>query len=319
MIFLWPLALLGLLIVPLAVWLYRRSLRPPAESVVVHSDVPLLMQAARRSGNWKRHIPAGLYGLALVLALIALARPSLPVLLGDPRAGIVLAVDVSRSMQATDVSPNRFEAARAALRTFIQELPEGARVGLVSFSRNAETVVPLTTDRQKLVEAVDFLQLDLGTAIGDAIFESLKALPTLEERSDVADPRSLATIILLTDGRSVAGSDPLEAASVANEQKVRINTIGIGRITDGPVPGLPEAYAMAAQFDEATLKEIARTTGGEYAYVTSISSLRAAYRDLTRQVQWRVRREEATAYLTVAAGLLLMLSMVFSQLRRRVM
>ena len=319
MSFIWPLALLGLLIIPLAVWLYRRSLRPPAESVVVYSDVPLLTQAGRRTGNWKRHIPAALYGLALLLGLVALARPTLPVLLGDPRAGIVLAVDVSRSMQATDVTPNRFEAARSALRTFISELPEGARVGLVTFSRNAELVVPLTTDRQKLVEAVDYLQLDLGTAIGDAIFESLKALPELKERSDVKDPRSLATIILLTDGRSVAGSDPLEAAQVANEQKVRIHTIGIGRITDGPVPGLPEQYAMAAQFDEATLKDIARTTDGQYAYVTSISSLRAAYRDLTRQLQWRVRNEEATAYLSVGAGLLLMLSMVLSQLRRRVL
>lgn len=319
MTFLWPLALLGLLVLPLAVWLYIRNLRPPAESVVVHPDVALLTQASRRTAGWKRHIPAGLYFLALALTLVALARPTLPVLLGNPRAGIVLAVDVSRSMQATDVTPNRFEAARTALRTFIRELPEGARVGLVTFSRNAETVVPLTTDRQKLLEAVDFLQLDLGTAIGDAIFESLKALPTLKERSDVADPRSLATIILLTDGRSVAGADPLEAAQMASEQKVRINTIGIGRITDGPVPGLPEQYAMAAQFDEVTLKEIARQTDGEYNYVTSISSLRNAYRDLTRQLTWRTRTEEATAYFSVAAGLLLMLSMVLSQLRRRVL
>ncbi|MCX7782042.1 MAG: VWA domain-containing protein, partial [Meiothermus sp.] len=146
MVFIWPWALGLLLLVPLLIWLYRQSLRPPAESVVLHPDVAILARASRRAQHWRLHLPAGLYMLALVVAIFALARPTLPVLQADPRAAVVLTVDISRSMQATDVQPSRFEAARAALRTFIRELPEGTRVALVTFSRDAQLVVPLTTD-----------------------------------------------------------------------------------------------------------------------------------------------------------------------------
>ncbi|GIW24783.1 VWA domain-containing protein [Meiothermus sp.] len=318
MVFIWPWALGLLLWIPLLVWLYRRSLRPPAEAVVLHPDVAMLAQASRRAQHWRQHLPAGLYLLALVVAVLALARPTLPVLQADPRAAVVLAVDISRSMQATDVRPNRFEAARAALRTFIRELPAGMRVALVTFSRDAQLVVPLTTDRGRLLEAVDFLDLNLGTAIGDAILESITALPPLSERAEAPDPKSLATIILLTDGRSLAGVDPVEAAQEAARLQIRVHAIGIGRTSDGPVPGLPESYALAAQFDEEALKEIARVGDGQYFFVDSASKLKEAYRNLTRQMTWRIRRDEATAYLTLLAGTLLMLSLGIAQLRRRV-
>ncbi len=310
--------LLGLLILPFMVWQYRRGMRPPAEAVVYHPDVALLTMAKGRRVGWG-YVPPLLYLLAAAVAIVALARPSIPILQGDPRSAIVLAVDISRSMQATDVLPSRFEAARAALRTFLRELPDGARVALVTFSRNATTVVPLTTNRRKLLEAVDLLELDFGTAIGDAILESITALPPLAQQKSSSDPRNLRTVILLTDGRSVAGIDPITAADQAKAQKIRINTIGIGRITDGPVPGLPQQYALAAQFDEPTLRAIAKETDGQYFYVTSISSLKSAYRDLTKDMNWKVRRDEATGLFTLSAGLLLMLSLIVSQLRRQVM
>ncbi len=318
MVFIWPWALGLLLLIPFFIWHYRRALRPPAESVVLHPDVALLARASRRAQNWRQHLPAGLYLLALVAAVLALARPTLPVLQADPRAAVVLAVDISRSMQATDVQPSRFEAARAALRTFIRELPEGMRVALVTFSRDAQLVVPLTTDRARLLEAVDFLDLNLGTAIGDAILESITALPPLSERAEAPDPKSLATIILLTDGRSLAGVDPVEAAQEAARLQIRVHAIGIGRTSDGPVPGLPEQYALAAQFDEEALKQIARVGDGEYFFVDSASKLKEAYRNLTRQMMWRIRRDEATAYLALLAGMFLMLSLGVAQLRRRV-
>lgn len=318
MVFIWPWALVLLLLIPLFIWHYRRALRPPAESVVLHPDVEMLARASRRTQNWRQHLPAGLYLLALVVAVLALARPTLPVLQADPRAAVVLTVDISRSMQATDVQPSRFEAARAALRTFIRELPEGTRVALVTFSRDAQLVVPLTTDRGRLLEAVDFLDLNLGTAIGDAILESIAALPPLSERAEAPDPKSLATIILLTDGRSLAGVDPVEAAQEAARLQIRVHAIGIGRTTEGPVPGLPEQYALAAQFDEEALKEIARVGDGEYFFVDSAGKLKEAYRSLTRQMMWRIRRDEATAYLALLAGMLLMLSLGVAQLRRRV-
>lgn len=318
MMFLWPWALALLLLVPLLIWLYWHGLRPPAESVVLHPDVATLARASRKTGNWRQHLSAGLYLLALVGAVVALARPTLPVLQADPRAAVVLTVDISRSMQATDVQPSRFEAARAALRTFIRELPEGTRVALVTFSRDAQLVVPLTTDRGRLLEAVDFLDLNLGTAIGDAILESIAALPPLSERADAPDPKSLATIILLTDGRSLAGVDPVEAAQEAARLQIRVHAIGIGRTTEGPVPGLPEQYALAAQFDEEALKEIARVGDGKYFFVDSAGKLKEAYRNLTRQMMWRIRRDEATAHLALLAGMLLMLSLGVAQFRRQV-
>ncbi|MCS7068080.1 MAG: VWA domain-containing protein [Meiothermus sp.] len=317
MVFIWPWALILLLLVPGLVWLYLRGLRPPAESGVLHPDAALLARASRPAQSGL-HLPAGLYLLALVAAIVALARPTLPVLQADPRAAVVLTVDISRSMQATDILPSRFEAARAALRTFIRELPEGLQVALVTFSRDAQLVVPLTTDRGRLLEAVDFLDLNLGTAIGDAILESIAALPPLSERAEALDPKSLATIILLTDGRSLAGVDPVEAAREAARLQIRVHAIGIGRTSDGPVPGLPEQYALAAQFDEETLKEIARVGDGQYFFVDSAGKLKEAYRTLTRQMQWRIRRDEATAYLALLAGALLLLSLGVAQLRRQV-
>lgn len=318
MVFIWPWALILLLLVPLLVWLYRRSLRPPAESVVLYPDVAMLAWASRQTSNWWQHLSAGLYLLALVMAVVALARPTLPVLQADPRAAVVLAVDISRSMQATDVQPSRFEAARAALRTFIRELPEGMRVALVTFSRNAQLVVPLTTDRDRLLEAVDFLELNLGTAIGDAILESIMALPPLPERAEAPDPKSLATIILLTDGRSLAGVDPVEAAKEAARLQIRVHAIGIGRSSDGPVPGLPEQYALAAQFDEEALKEIARVGDGEYFFVDSAGKLREAYRNLTRQMTWRVRQDEVSALFALLTALFLLMSLGVAQFRRSV-
>jgi len=318
MSFIWPWFLVLFVLVPLLVWLYFRGLRPPAEAVVLHPDLALLRQAAGKTRRWQQHLSAGFYLLALLAALLALSRPTLPVWQADPRAAVVLTVDISRSMQATDVQPSRFEAAREALRAFIRELPAGIRVALVTFSRDAHLVVPLTTDRGRLLEAVDFLQLNLGTAIGDAILESIAALPPLSERSDVPDPKRLATIILLTDGRSLAGVDPVEATQEASRQQIRVHAIGIGRTTSGPVPGLPEQYALAAHFDEETLKEIARIGDGQYYSVDSAAKLKEAYRNLSRQMVWRVRQDEVSAVFALLSALALLLSLGIAQFRRRV-
>lgn len=316
--FQWPWALFLLTLLPLLVWLHRRSLQARAEAAVLHPDLTLLAKAAKQ-GRVLRHWPAALYLLALALGIVALARPTLPVPEADPRAGIVLTLDISRSMQATDILPSRFEAARSAIRQFIRDMPSGARVGLVTFSRNATLIVPLTTNKARLREAVDALTLDLGTAIGEGILESMTALPPLEERIGAADPKSLATIILLTDGRNMGGADPFEAAALANQQMIRIHTIGAGSTTEGPVPGLPEAYQFAAYFDEETLKTIAAETDGQYLFVNSASKLQAAYAKLSKQLVWKVRQDEVSSGFAFAAALLLMGSLLLSETRRRVL
>ncbi|MER3481378.1 MAG: hypothetical protein C4327_13145 [Meiothermus sp.] len=318
MVFLWPSALFLLLLVPLLVFGYRRGLTPKAASAVLHPDLAALARASARRRDPSRHLPALFFLLALILGIVALARPTIPILQADPRAAIVLALDVSRSMRATDVLPSRFEAAREALKVFIRELPQGVRIGLVTFSRAATEVVAPTTDRGRLLESVDLIGLEFGTAIGEGILTSLQALPPLEQRQDVKDPSQLATIILLTDGRSISGIDPLEAAQMAAEQKVRIHTIGVGRVTEGPVPGLENVYQWAAYFDEEVLKQIAAITGGEYFFVDSAGRLREVYQRLSQSFVWKVKPDEVSGMAALGAGILLLGSLILSQLRRQV-
>ncbi|PZA07110.1 MULTISPECIES: VWA domain-containing protein [unclassified Meiothermus] len=316
--FLWPSALLLLLLIPvLAVW-YRRSLALPAAAATLHPDLATLARASGKQRDLTRHLPVAFFSLALILGIVALARPIIPILHADPRTTIVLALDVSRSMRATDVLPSRFEAAREALKVFIRELPQGARIGLVTFSRAATEVVAPTTDRQRLLDSVDLIQLEFGTAIGEGILTSLQALPPLEQRKGAKDPSELATIILLTDGRSISGIDPLEAARIAAEQKVRIHTIGVGRVTEGPVPGLENVYQWAAYFDEEVLKQIAAITGGKYFFVNSAGKLRETYQQLSRSFVWKVKQDEVSGIATLAAGVFLLSSLVLSELRRQV-
>jgi Ca-activated chloride channel family protein len=316
--FFWPQALWLLLLLPLAVWVYRRNLQRPGEAAVVHPRLPLLQQA--NAHNRWRSLPTWLYLGAMALGIIALARPNFPVPEADPRAAIMLSLDVSRSMMATDVKPNRFEAAKQALKTFVHELPDGAKVGLVTFARYAQLVVPPTDEHQRVIEAVDMLQMDFGTTIGDGLIEALRALPSLEEREAAGeDPKKLATVILLSDGRNFGGMDPIQAAKEAHNQKVQVHTVGVGWIKEGPIPGLPERAQYYARFDEETLKAMAEKAGGRYVFVDSAEELREAYRDLSKTITWFFKKEEASAVPAFGAGLLLGLSLLLSGYRRLVL
>jgi Ca-activated chloride channel family protein len=316
--FFWPLALWLLLLLPLVVWVYRRNLKHPGEAAVVHPRLSLLQQAHTEK-RW-RSLPTWLYLGALLLGIVALARPNFPVPEADPRATIMLSLDVSRSMQATDVQPNRFEAAKEALKTFVRELPDGARVGLVTFARYAQLVVAPTDEHTRVIEGVDLLQMDFGTAIGDGLMEALEALPSLEEREAAGeDPSKLATVILLSDGRNFNGTDPLEAALEAAKQRVRVHTVGVGWVKEGPIPGLPERSQYYARFDEETLRAIAEKAGGRYVFVDSAEELREAYRDLSKTITWFFKKEEASAVPAFGAGILLGLSLLISGYRRLVL
>ena len=277
-----------------------------------------LIQAGKTS-SWRKHIPALLYALALSAGIIALARPNLPIPIADPRAGIILALDVSRSMMATDIKPNRFDAARDALKTFVENLPQGTQVGLVTFARYATTVVPLTDDHATVLKAVELLEMDFGTVIGDGLVESMSNLPSLKDRkAEDDDPSKLATIILLSDGRSMDGTDPLEAALEAKHQQIIVHTIGAGSITDGPIPGIPPRYQFAARFDEETLKDVARIAGGQYHFVDSARDLKQTYKQISRLVTNRFAQDEVTALVALVAAGLLGSSLVVSELRRKV-
>lgn len=315
----WPWALFLLALLPLFVWVYRHNLRRRAEVVALYSDLALLVRATAEGRRWSRYLPALLYLASLGLLIVALARPSLAVPQANPRAGVMLALDVSRSMAAGDVKPNRFIAAQNAVKTFVRELPEGARVGLVIFARYARLVVPLTSEHHRVMEAVNLLSMDYGTTIGDGIMESLHALPSLEERLATGeDPRKLTTIILLSDGRNFGGMDPLEAADEAVRQQVVVHTVGVGTASDGPIEGIEPRLWWAARFDEETLRAIAQKTGGNYYFVDSADKLKQLYSDLSHSLVWHYRRDEATGYAVIAAALCLVASLLLSEVRRRV-
>jgi Ca-activated chloride channel family protein len=315
MSFLWPWALLLLALVPLLTWLYRRALRPPAEAVTVHPDLELIARAGASGKRWPRHVPAAFYLAACALALLAVARPTLPVPEAHPQAAIILALDSSWSMRATDIEPSRFEAAKEAVRSFLAGVPRNTRVGLVTFGHFAYLVVPPTDDHELLLQAVEPLTLLRGTAIGEALLASVEALPDIAERQSVDAPSSLATIILLSDGQNRDGIDPIDALAEVNLNEVTVHTVGVGTTEGGFDRG---GFGRAFRFDETTLRRIAEETGGRYAFVDSAGDLSDVYTELGRSLVWRMAPEEATAVAALAAAVLLLLAIFVAEYRRRV-
>lgn len=310
--FQFPLLLSLLLLLPLLAWVYWR--RVGAEGSSSYVLYPNLAQLARLSEpRWKRHLGALLYGLALVLAIAALARPVATIPAPDNMATVIVTIDISRSMRAQDIQPSRFEAAKQEAKQFVRALPDSAKVGLVSFAGYATLEVEPTTDHQRVIDQIELLQMARRTAIGDGLLESLKAIP----KDDKGKPLGPSTVVLLSDGRTNSGIDPLEVTPFAKDLGVMVHTIGLGRRSN---PNDPDqqwgGYWM--QFDEETLRAIADSTGGQYYAAESAEALRQAYRNLGRVVGWRPQRTEVSGVFGLTAGLLLASSLLVSNLRRRV-
>ncbi len=307
-----PVLLWVLLLVPLLAWIYWRRVQEGAASA--HVLYPNLAQFARiAEPRWKRHLSALLYGLALVLAIVALARPQAVVPAPDNMATVMVAIDISRSMRAQDIEPDRFTAAKKEAQNFVRSLPDGAKVGLVSFAGYATLEVEPTTDHQRIIDQIELLQMGRGTAIGDGLLESLKAFPK-DTNDKLLGP---ATVVLLSDGRNNRGLDPLEVTPFAKDMGVVVHTIGLGRRSN---PGDPDQQwgGFWMQFDEETLRSIAESTGGQYYAAESAEALRQAYRNLGRVVGWKPQRTEVSSLFGLAAGLVLASSLLISNLRRQV-
>jgi Ca-activated chloride channel homolog len=312
-VFLWPWVLALLLLTPALVWFYRKGRRLPSKSLLFYPNLGLLSRAAPKQ-RWFQYLPPILYLGSGVLIILALARPTFAVPQIDPQAGVILALDVSRSMRTQDIEPSRFEAAREAIRTFVASVPEGTRIGLVAFASYASSVVPISDDHETLLQAVDALTMARGTAIGEAMLESLEAFPTLEEREALGEPEKLATIILLSDGRNRNGIDPLEALEQVKAQRVTVHTIGVGN----PNASLPYGSEGFSGFNEADLRTIAEETGGQFVFADSAQELSKVYQDLSHALVWTFGREEATAVVAIGAALLLCLSVGLSQFKRQI-
>jgi Ca-activated chloride channel family protein len=335
MSFIWPGLLILLALVPALVAVYVWLLRRQRAMAVRFASLGLVREAMGGARLWRRHLPPAIFLLGLAVALLAVARPSALLTLPSQQRTIILAIDVSLSMRATDVQPNRLAAAQAAARAFVQDLPPDLRVGIVSFAGTALLVQKPTSNKDALVEAIDRMQLDRHTAIGSGIIMSLatlfpeenidleslvlgsrqswrvhrppeKTAPKKEVQPVPPGSNQSAAIVLLTDGRRTTGPDPLDAAKMAADRGIRVFTVGFGSAAGGPA--MIEGYSIFMMFDEETLKAIAGLTRAEYFHASSADELKKVYEALSSRFVLTKEEREVTALFAAVAALLTLFS-----------
>ena len=345
MTFLWPEMLFLLLLVPLLLGLYLWLLRRKKKAAVRYASLAMVREAMGPAQRIRRHIPPILFLLSVIVMLLAVARPAAVVTLPSMNETVILAIDVSGSMRANDVLPNRLVAAQAAARAFIEDQPQNTRIGVVSFAGTASLVQAPTRTKEDLLAAIDRFQLQRGTAVGSGILVSLKALiPEVDFDLQSDNPRpakreggarsldkqqpaqkpagdfkpvapgsySSAVIILLTDGQTTTGPDPIESAKMAAERGVRVFTVGIGTV-NGEILG-EEGWSMRVRLDEDALKDIAKTTSAQYFYAGTATDLTNIYKSLNSRLVMEKKSTEITALFAALAALLAVLSAMLSML-----
>lgn len=344
MIFLWPHLLWLLLTVPVIVGAYLYLLRQKKRAVARYSNLSMLREAMSSSSPLRRHMPPVVFLFALVAMIVAIARPAAVVTLPSQHETVILAMDVSGSMRATDVEPNRLVAAQAAARTFVAAQPRSTRIGVVAFAATALVVQHPTQNREDIVSAIERLQLQRGTAVGSALIVALGALfpgegitvesvmgGSEQRRKPVAATNDLpsgaskppekavapgshgsAAIILLTDGQRTTGPDPLEAARIAAERGVRVYTVGVGT-PDGEIMSV-DGWRMRVRLDEDTLKNVSNITHGQYFYAANASDLKKVYQALQSRFVLEKKETEVTAAFSAFAALLAVTSVLLSLL-----
>jgi Ca-activated chloride channel family protein len=299
-----------LLLIPvalLAVAYILMALRSRTAYAVRFTNLDLLDKVAPRRPGWRRHVPAAALLLMFALLVVGFARPTAEVQVPRERATIMVAFDVSASMDATDVAPNRFEVAKQAARQFVQGLPERFNLGLVSFSGSASVAVPPTLDRQAVLDALDRLSTDSGTAIGEAVFTSLEAIASL----DTEEQAPPAHIVLLSDGSNTTGRMVSEAAAEAVSRGVPVTTIAYG--TPEGVINL-SGSEVPVPVDGPALRDLAQTAGGGFYEAASGDELQAVYDDIGTSVGYRTERQEVWQWFVGAGLLLAMIAAVTSML-----
>jgi Ca-activated chloride channel family protein len=322
----WSEALWLLALLPALIAFYVFLLKRKKKQALRYSSLALVKAAMGAAPTWRRHVPPALLMLALAAMIVAVARPEALVTLPSSNETVILAMDVSGSMRATDVKPNRLAAAQAAAKAFIAEQPSSVKIGIVAVAGTATVAQAPTRNREDLIAAIDRFQLQRATAIGSAIIVSMATLfpdggydvaSFTYERQSQRMPRgdlrlmppgsyASAVIVLLTDGQRTSGPDSLEAAKLAADRGVRIYTVGVGT-PEGTVIGI-EGWSMRVRLDEDTLKSIADLTRGEYFATGSASDLNNVYRNLSSRFVMETKKTEVGALFTAAAGVLVLLA-----------
>ena len=335
--FLWPEFLWLLLTLPLLAGIYIWTLRRKKKLALRYASLSIVKEAMGRGHSWRRHVPPILFLLAIAAMLLAAARPLATITLPSRQQTLILAMDVSGSMRATDVKPNRLVAAQEAAKSFIADLPRHVRVGIVAFAGSAQVTQLPTVNRDDLTAAIDSFQLQRGTATGNGIMMSLATLfpdagidiaalgPRDGARPLRADPAkpppkeftpvepgsyNSAAIIMLTDGQRTTGVDPLEAAKMAAERGVRVYTVGIGTV-DGETIGF-EGWSMRVRLDEETLKSVAQRTQAEYFYAGTAADLKKVYETLSTRLTVEKKETEVSGLFALVGAVLALLSATLS-------
>lgn len=337
MAFIWPNALYGLVLVPVLIALYVLAQRRRRRYALRYASLTLVRDALGKGPGVRRHIPPALFIVALAAMLFALARPQSVVTLPSEEGTVVLAIDVSGSMNAEDVKPNRMEAAKAAAITFVEKQPASARIGVVSFTDNAAIVQAPTDDKEAVKAAINRLRPQRGTGIGRGILASLEAI---FENSDLdfpvnptqpqpggrttpapATPKATpvpqgyfapASIVLLTDGENNVFPPPLAVVQEAIDRGIRIYTIGLGS-PEGTILRV-QGRQIRTRLDEATLKQVAELTHAEYYLASNEAELERVYSNLTTTLVLRTEKTEITFAFTALAAVLSVLAAALSLL-----
>jgi Ca-activated chloride channel family protein len=319
----WPSALWALVLVPPTLVAYLLSQRRRVRQAAQFGKPDLLPNFVNRRPGWRRHLPALLYLLALPVLIVALARPQATVLVAKEQAIVMLVMDVSGSMNATDVTPTRLIAAQRAASSFVGRLPAEFRVGLVSFASTAQTLIRPTTDRVAVQDALASLQAQGGTAMGDGIQRALEGErppppPTIRPGSPASAPppsrpapveaATPMVILLLSDGASTTGrTQPLDAGADAKQLGVAIYAIALG--TDTGVVDVPDIGGQIRRIpappDRSTLQHLAEQTGGRSYDAPSSRELKSVYDDVGSKIGVVGQRQEITVAFTATAVLLL--------------
>jgi Ca-activated chloride channel homolog len=342
--FLLPEALALLIGVPVLVAVYVLLLRRKKKYAVSYPALGLVKEASGLGSRWRRHVPPLLLLLSIAAAIVAVARPTAVVTLPSQQRTVILAVDVSLSMSAADVDPNRITAAKVAAKAFVDESPAFARIGLVAFGGSASLVQPPTDNREELLAAIDRFQLQRATATGSALYVALAALlpdagidldtllwrgPSTRDPARRLDAKSKAkeekakppvrpgsftsgVIILMSDGRRTTGPDPLEAAKLAADHGVRVFTVGFGTAAGTLIGG--EGWSAYVRLDEEALKAVADITRGAYFHAATAAELKTVYQSLNAQLVLEKKDTEITSLFASVAAVLMLASLALSVL-----
>jgi Ca-activated chloride channel family protein len=306
-----PVFLVALALVPLAIAAYLQHERRRKAVAASFASPALLPAVAPRTPGWRRHVPLAVYGVALVVLLVALAKPQATVAVPIERASIMLTNDYSGSMESTDVAPTRLAAARAAANDFLDKVPDSVRVGLVAFNQAARLVESPTTDREAIRTAIAGLQPSGGTATGEALAVSLTALAS---ETDEAGVRVPSAVVLLSDGKSVRGRPPSQLAQRAKELKIPIYTVALGTPTGTITVQKPDGTSETKPVppDPLEMQRVAALSGGRAFTADNLEKLSTVYEQLGSRIGYRKEQRELTAAFSGGALALLAIGALLS-------